>query len=132
MRPVQQYQTVHGFYLSCRKISATADEASKAGSGGGGGGGGKIGGGPGKAAMPGPSNLAAFRATLWTHLDQVSRTLPIWEHREEKFVNVVYRALGKRPIRKSIGFSLYAESSGTCRTVLICDKICITKLITWL
>ena len=92
MRPVQQYQTVHGFYLSCRKISATADEASKAGSGGGGGGGGKIGGGPGKAAMPGPSNLAAFRATLWTHLDQVSRTLPIWEHREEKFVNVVYRA----------------------------------------
>ena len=92
MRPVQQYQTVHGFYLSCRKISATADEASKAGSGGGGGGVGKIGGGPGKAAMPGPSNLAAFRATLWTHLDQVSRTLPIWEHREEKFVNVVYRA----------------------------------------
>jgi hypothetical protein len=50
-----------------RKISATADEAGKAG--GGGGGGAKSG--PGKAAMPGPSNLAAFRATLWTHLDQV-------------------------------------------------------------
>jgi hypothetical protein len=56
-----------------RKISATADEASKGGSGGGGasGAGGKSGGGPGKAAMPGPTNLAAFRATLWTHLDQV-------------------------------------------------------------
>jgi len=53
--------------LDIRKISATAEEAGK---------GSKVGGAtkaaaPGKAAMPAASNMAAFRATLWTNLDQV-------------------------------------------------------------
>ena len=57
------------FLLSSRKISAAADEAGKGGSKNGGA---SKGGGPGKASMPAPSNMAAFRATLWTNLDQVS------------------------------------------------------------
>lgn len=55
--------------MSSRKISAAADEAGKGGSKNGGA---SKGGGPGKASMPAPSNMAAFRATLWTNLDQVS------------------------------------------------------------
>ncbi|XP_023320324.1 conserved oligomeric Golgi complex subunit 5-like [Eurytemora carolleeae] len=54
--------------LDIRKISAAADEAGKGGSKNGGA---SKGGGPGKASMPAPSNMAAFRATLWTNLDQV-------------------------------------------------------------
>ena len=57
------------FLLSSRKISAAADEAGKGGSKNVGA---SKGGGPGKASMPAPSNMAAFRATLWTNLDQVS------------------------------------------------------------
>ena len=54
--------------MSSRKISAAADEAGKGGSKNGGA---SKGGGPGKASMPAPSNMAAFRATLWTNLNQV-------------------------------------------------------------
>jgi len=53
--------------LDIRKISAAAEESGK---------GVKTNPspkptGPGKASMPAPSNMAAFRATLWTNLDQV-------------------------------------------------------------
>ena len=48
----------------------TAEEAGK-GSGSKAGGGTSKPSGPGKASMPAPSNMAAFRATLWTNLDQV-------------------------------------------------------------
>jgi len=56
--------------MDIRKISVTAEEAGK-GSGSKAGGGTSKPSGPGKASMPAPSNMAAFRATLWTNLDQV-------------------------------------------------------------
>ena len=50
-----------------RKVTAQAEEAGKGSSRTG-----KTAGfGPGKATGPAPSNKAAFRATLWTNLDQV-------------------------------------------------------------
>lgn len=46
--------------LDIKRISSTAEEVGT-----------KTKAGPGRAAMPGPGNMAAFRATLWTNVDQL-------------------------------------------------------------
>ena len=54
-------------YYLFRKVTAQAEEAGKGRSGAG-----SKPAGPGKASGLAPSNKAAFRATLWTNLDQVN------------------------------------------------------------
>lgn len=46
--------------LDIKRISSTAEEVGT-----------KTKAGPGRATMPGPGNMAAFRATLWTNVDQL-------------------------------------------------------------
>ena len=53
--------------LDIKKITSTAEESSGSSAGGTAG----RGAGPGRAAMPGPGNMAAFRATLWTNVDHL-------------------------------------------------------------
>jgi len=69
--------------LDIKRISSTAEEVrgtavTKAG--------------PGRAAMPGPGNMAAFRATLWTNVDQLLEAV----HTHVARVIHLQRILGKK------------------------------------